>query len=1132
MLILAAVEVGLAVAQYALTPHGQKQQPVDRGRQDDLRFTLAAEGTILPYAFGRRVRMAGVLIDYGRTKEIKTSSPGSSGGKKGQGGSPPTTNFSYTKTFAIAFTANEMKSFRQIKEDDQIILDLIPENATSNFYEGEDSSNTFSGHTQVNAFANASNGNEITLQAIATNGAVQFNSVLSNVAGTRTLVIYYRNDVDTSIELTVNGGTPATYTLANSGNTFYSTREIDITCIEGLNTIKIKNLHTTHNVGIDRIYLFAGLPSTDDFNPRKTGVIADISYPSDQNDPSAFYDLAPYPSTSGVVTGNLATNGQVPFELFLGKADQPQSDILLALPDRNSDNTPAYEELSLFIAQNYVVTEGRQTLGNITAELEPKLQYLGEILTFLYLLDDYTADQIDFSAGANVLIEGFIYDRRDALTPFVAALGEAYGFDIVPIDGKCVLVMRGGASVITIPEDEMYGREEGQEIPHGPIKTEHNPQIDVPNSVDVIALDPSSNKEFHTADYRVTRQIGNSQDPDTLNLPLVLERDAAVAIGKRYLYELKLRSKPKSFATGPRYRHLTPADVITAVTQQATEKIVLTSIQAAFTGLVKFQGVPAKGALYSQTGPANPQDSEKPPVPHPSNTFTILSDVPALRDVDQNQFVTYVAMCGRGTGRWRGAHVFKEHVPGTDEWDRKISLAHPATCGVLVSNLTGVADPAAVDTTHSVVIDLFFDEGLFESRLLTDIQSRFVNVIVIGSGIDAEIIQFTDATYSSGTFPYTKRVTLNGHLLRGCRGTIEGALAGATAGTPVFLLTDAIGSFIESVDELNTPRNFKGVTVGQAIDNAVTIAYSCAGYSARGPLPTNFEGIFDPSSGGLLEQWEGAKALNGSAREAYDLQMTDSSFTTVKRAVVVSRNDLPTSLAWLNATAPSNVTTTLIDPGGFDDVYTGASPASSKYAFTTGKRGDGGDLLFEFQIPASGLIPREIMIYPETIGGGNSSGIYSLGWYRQAFSASPLTGYAIKVDTQHNTVAGVSVYTAVAGDRLGVLLREDGRVEYYLNYLGRSSVPVYVSAKIAVDDDYIILVSNYGDSYSVVGSTPVGVRNANWVRPIPEFHYNAEAQKADNSGSLPGNIYARVRQLSFVIGGQPSAWVKGTFTRP
>src|SRR5690242_8591088 len=143
VLILAGVEVGLAVAQYALTPKGGKQQPVDRGRQGDLRFTIAAENEPLPYAFGRRVRMAGVMIDYGRTKEIKVSSPGSSGGKKGQGATPPTNNFSYRKTFAIAFTANEMKSFRQIKEDDQIILDLVPDNATSNFYEGEDDSNTF-----------------------------------------------------------------------------------------------------------------------------------------------------------------------------------------------------------------------------------------------------------------------------------------------------------------------------------------------------------------------------------------------------------------------------------------------------------------------------------------------------------------------------------------------------------------------------------------------------------------------------------------------------------------------------------------------------------------------------------------------------------------------------------------------------------------------------------------------------------------------------------------------------------------------------------------------------------------------------------------------------------------------------
>ncbi len=985
--ILAGIEAGLIGAQFALTPR-PKQTPVDRGRQDDLRFTLAAEGTILPYAFGRRVRLAGVMIDYDRTKEIKTSTPGSAGGKKGQGGSPPTTNYSFTKTFAIAFTANEMKSFRQVKEDDQIILDLIPENATSNFCEGEDSSNTFTGPNVFEAHSNASNGKEVTLQNIGgATAAVQFNSVLSNVAGTRTLVIYYRNGGNTDIELTVNGSVVGTYTLNNSGNTTYATREIAITCINGTNVIKIRNKSTVFNLGIDRIYLFAGLPSTDSFNPRTTGVVNDgISYPSNQNDPSAFYNLAPFPAAeTGVATGTLATNGQVPFELFLGKSDQPQSDILTTMPGRDSTNTPAYEELSLFIAQNYVIGEGKQTLGNITAELEPKLQYLDEILTFLYKLEGATDAQLDFTAVAAIQVEGFIYDRRDALAPFVASLGEAYGFDVVPIDGKIVAVLRGGASVITIPEEEMYGREEGQEIPKGPIATVHNPQIDVPVSVDVQYLDPSSTKEFHTSDVIYTREVGNSLDPDTLTLPLVMERDDAIAIGKRYLRELKLRSKPKPLATGPRYRHLTPADVITAVTETDSEEIVLTSTQAAFTGLVKLQGVPNKGALYTQLGPANPADSEKPPVPHPANTYMLLADVAALRDADENQFVTYVSMCGRGAGKWRGSRCFKERVAGSDEWDVKTAVAHNATMGVLVSNLAGVADPTAVDTTNSVVIDLFFDEGLFESRSLADIQAKFVNVIVIPS--TREIIQFSDATYSSTSFPYVMRVTLHGHLLRGCRGSIEGALSGATAGAGVFLLTDAISSFIESADELNTSRNFKGVTVGQAIDNAATQAYTCAGYSARGPQPTDLECSFD-SSGNALFEWKGTKQSLGLGEELYELQIGDSIFATVKRDVIVSRNDLATHIGWLDGAAPSNATETFIDQGGFDDVYTGVGPTTSKYTVADASRLDGGDLMFEFQIPPSGLMPREILFYPETIGGSGGSGANAHGWYPGPFLAA------------------------------------------------------------------------------------------------------------------------------------------------
>lgn len=1140
--ILAAIEIGLAITQYALTPKGGKQQPVDRGKQGDLRFTLAAEGEPYPYVFGRRVRVAGVMIDCGRTKELKTSSPGSAGGKKGQGGTPPTTNYSYTKTFAIAFAANEIKSFRQIKEDDTILLDLLPENAASNFYEGEDAANTFTAPTSVEAFESASNGFEITLQSPGT-GAVQFNSVLSNVAGARELVIYYRNDTNTDIQLTVNGGSPATYTLANSSGS-YATRAINITCIEGANTIKIKNAHTTHNLGIDRIYLFAGLPSADEFNPRATGVIADISYPADENEPQAFYDYAPFPTVDGVVTGQLATNGQAPFELYLGKSDQPQSSILMSLPGRDSTNTPAYEELVTANFQNYHLSEGRQTLGNITAELEPKLQYLDEILDFLYLLDGYAENEIDFSAGADIVVEGFVYDRREALTPFVASLGEAYGFDIVPIDDKCVLVKRDGASVFTIPEEECYGREEGEGLPKGPISTQHNPLIDVPGSVDVQYLDPSSTKEFHTGDARYTRQLGASSDPDTLVLPLVMEREDAIAIGKRYLWEKKQRAKPKAFATGPRYRHLTPGDVGTVVTETATHRIVLTSTQAAFSGLVKFQAVPQRGALYTQFGPANPAGTERPPVPHPANSFTILADVPALRDIDENLILTYVVMCGRGTGKWRGGRLFKERVADSDEYDPIVVSAHPATAGILAFDLDGVADPTADDTTNEVVIDLFFDESLFESRALGDIEGNFVNAIVIGSGLNAEIIQFADATYSSGTFPYMKRVTLDGHLLRGRRGTIEGALAGADAGTPVFLLTDAVSAFIENVDTLGTPRNFKGVTVGQAIDNAAEIEYACAGYSVRGPLPTGFDGIYDPVSGDLLNECDRNPAKLGSQRELYEFQAAvpgNGDFSSVRSATVRS-NQLQQTMIWPSTIPTSlgdvgnNMNGRVIANGGIELVVVDGGDGSTTMpdfqavAAITPKLDDG-DVLVEFQIPDDRMLLGRISVSPLSEG---FDGPHELFWSRNTVTAPlPLSGYEIVPSDGSGTPNDV-IYEAVPGDRLGFLLRADGLPEFHLNYLGSTSRELWTSPVPALREPYRILVQGGllpGTSLTDWLGMKQGIHEVNIVRPNPEWRYIADAQKADNSGSLPTSIKARVRQLSFIAGGQPSAWVEDEFTR-
>jgi hypothetical protein len=74
--------VGTSIASSLLTPK-PKLQPVDRGKLDDLRITLMEEGAFKPLAYGKRVRLGGVIRWGTETQEYVTRTPGRSAGKGG-----------------------------------------------------------------------------------------------------------------------------------------------------------------------------------------------------------------------------------------------------------------------------------------------------------------------------------------------------------------------------------------------------------------------------------------------------------------------------------------------------------------------------------------------------------------------------------------------------------------------------------------------------------------------------------------------------------------------------------------------------------------------------------------------------------------------------------------------------------------------------------------------------------------------------------------------------------------------------------------------------------------------------------------------------------------------------------------
>ncbi|HEV2708316.1 MAG TPA: phage tail protein, partial [Pyrinomonadaceae bacterium] len=757
-----AIQVGLAVAVSAassLFAKKPKQQALDRGRLDDLRVQTAEEGAFLPLVYGRRARLAGNIIDGEQTIEHVSHTEGRSGGKAGGGGraaEPPTNNFTYTKTFAVLLTGNRIKRIRRVNEDLEVIYNDDGSDASINYYEAELAE--LSGTAAAGSGTSYSGGRAVATGAV---GTIKFKQVVATITGAHFLTIYYKESTGVSVTVKTNG-VAQTVALPATGSAV-DTVEVSISLTAGRSNIIEIIYAGVGSTTIDRIQI-ARATGAGGGAPAPTGVIDPSGvYPTDIDNPRPFYNYSVLQDSTGLVEGVLAAGGQAPFEFFNGSEEQVQSAALVAL--HGADATPAYRECSLAVFEDWQLKDGK--LGQMTFEVEPEIQLLDEIMVDLYTRVGEKESRLDFSALAGIVDDGFIVDQRTPLAEYITALQVWYNFDVVPCGGQIVAVPRGGASVATITEDKLAAHEEGTKRPTGSTTVSYPDPMDLPNSVDVVYLDPSPAKDYHSATEPAQLAIAGSYDPETLTFPKVGDADTAQQVGLRWLHEKHIESRPRTFVTGPEFRHLIPTDPVTLVLSNLTQRMRIVSKEAALQSLVRFKAVPESAAVYTQTGLGHQDDGAEHPVPpFAANTFLVIADVPPVRAENANQLGYIFGGCPIGAGVWTGYHLNKEE--GNGEYSRLAGVSEAATIGIAENALTS-GSPYLIDRTADgalVVNMLSVPAGGLESITEEEMFTTSKNTGVYGN----EIIRWMTATPETPTAPYVARYRLTG-LMHGVNGT-------------------------------------------------------------------------------------------------------------------------------------------------------------------------------------------------------------------------------------------------------------------------------------------------------------------------------------------------------------------------
>jgi hypothetical protein len=254
-------------------------------------------------------------------------------------------------------------------------------------------------------------------------------------------------------------------------------------------------------------------------------------------------------------------------------------------------------------------------------------------------------------------------------------------------------------------------------------------------------------------------------------------------------------------------------------------------------------------------------------------------NINALRDADNDP--GFYAAASSSAKSWPGATMYQS-VDNGASYQAVTTFTTRATMGRTINALGSFEGGNTVDELNAVTVSLTYGTlvSVTYANLLEGAQAALIG---------DEVVYFRDAILnSSGLY------TLRG-LLRGRRGT-EGAINTHVIGDRFVLLTPATVKRIPQVtDDINKTRLYKMVTSAASLSSAPAQSFTNLGAGLKPYAPVQIGGGSD-ASGNLTITWARRTRISGEwrdivdvplgeASEAYEVDVMDASFSTVKRTI-------------------------------------------------------------------------------------------------------------------------------------------------------------------------------------------------------------------------------------------------------
>ena len=490
------------------------------------------------------------------------------------------------------------------------------------------------------------------------------------------------------------------------------------------------------------------------------------------------------------------------------------------------------------------------------------------------------AADIDTSAITQ-MVRGYKVREVAAIRTSLEPLQGAFPFDIVPSGYQLKFVPRGGSSVATIPAEDL-GATAGGETPKELLTSSREMDSQLPATVQVTYIDV--NREYDKGTGPGARRLNtDAVNVSALDMPIVLNANEAAAIEDRLLYLYWMERTEYRFTLPPTWQHLEPADVVTLSLPSATYELRLTATEHLPDGRVECTARPNNPAIYAPVSYGQEGQAPGQVLTYPGAALLQLLDIPCVDSTVMNQPGVLAAVSGY-TASWPGGHLFRSDDSGQTWKDVQNFLP-----GVVMGYATNALGSGI---THIIDAANVLNVRLFSGALASVTQAAMfngANHFAVGAQGRWEIIAAENCVQlSDGTWNLS-------NLMRGRFGS-EHALASHAIGDGVVLLDRSAVRFVGlDVASLNLSRLWRAATNGQTIDSAAEVALAYSGENLECLAPIQIKGAKNASGDWSIgwqrrtrlpvEPFSGMPAPLGESGESYEVEIWDSTWTTLKRTI-------------------------------------------------------------------------------------------------------------------------------------------------------------------------------------------------------------------------------------------------------